>query len=103
VSKKFSLGTAAAGARVGIVDADILGPSYPGMLRHHQPVEEAERRPGGKELNPAEQHGLKVGSAMAMLTGDDEPACFYAAKMVWEKYLKIVSCDGVSMGIAGLT
>jgi ATP-binding protein involved in chromosome partitioning len=59
------------GAAVGLVDADILGPSVPVMLGlpAGAPPEVTE---DGRVV-PAERHGLKVIS-MGMLTGDDNPA-----------------------------
>jgi ATP-binding protein involved in chromosome partitioning len=71
VSVNLALALQQLGARVGLVDADILGPSIPGMLG----IETDERplmTPDGKMI-PAQRHGLKVVS-MAMLTGDDNPA-----------------------------
>ncbi|SQD77204.1 Mrp,Iron-sulfur cluster carrier protein [Moritella yayanosii] len=71
VSVNLALALQQLGARVGIVDADILGPSIPGMLgieTDKPPL----MTPDGKMI-PALRHGLKVVS-MAMLTGDDDPA-----------------------------
>ena len=59
------------GSRIGLVDADVLGPSIPGMLglATGQPP---ATTPEGK-IVPADRHGLKAIS-MGMLTGDDNPA-----------------------------
>ncbi len=59
------------GGRIGLVDADVLGPSIPGMLglATGQPP---ATTPEGK-IVPADRHGLKAMS-MGMLTGDDNPA-----------------------------
>ena len=59
------------GDRIGIVDADILGPSIPGMLGipTGQPP---GATPDGRAV-PITRHGLKAIS-MGMLTGDDKPA-----------------------------
>jgi len=92
VSVNLALALQRLGARVGVVDADILGPSIPGMLG----IVTGERpatTPEGKMI-PAEQHGLKVVS-MAMLTGDDEPAVLRGPMV--GKYLKMF-VDGVQWG-----
>ena len=72
------------GFRVGLVDADLYGPSIPGMLGI----------PGGtppamtpdKKVIPAEAHGVKVIS-MGMLTGDDKPAILRGPMVT--KYLRM--------------
>ncbi len=59
------------GGRVGLVDADVLGPSIPVMLglsTSQPPATAADQK-----IVPAERYGLKVIS-MGMLTGDDKPA-----------------------------
>lgn len=71
VSVNLALALQQLGARVGLVDADILGPSIPGMLGI-ETDEPPLMTPDGKMI-PAQQHGLKVVS-MAMFTGDDNPA-----------------------------
>ncbi len=71
VSVNLALALQQLGARVGIVDADILGPSIPGMLGIPT-GEPPARAPDGKMI-PVERHGVKAVS-MGMLTGDDKPA-----------------------------
>ena len=58
------------GLKVGIVDADVYGPSIPGILgiAADKPAMTSEG-----QIIPAERHGIKVIS-MAMLTDDDSPA-----------------------------
>ncbi len=59
------------GYRIGLLDADILGPSIPGMLGLT-----TDQPPGfdaGEMITPAERYGLKTIS-MGMLSGDDKPA-----------------------------
>ena len=57
VAANLALAWAAAGARVGILDADIYGPSQPMMLglQGQRPT-----APDGKHLVPLEAHGLKA-------------------------------------------
>lgn len=59
------------GGRVGLLDADVLGPSIPGMLglpTGQQPAQTLDQK-----MIPPERHGLKAIS-MGMLTSDDKPA-----------------------------
>jgi ATP-binding protein involved in chromosome partitioning len=57
VAVNLALAWAAGGARVGMLDADIYGPSQPMMLglQGQHPA-----APDGKHLQPLEAHGLKV-------------------------------------------
>ena len=59
------------GGRPGLVDADILGPSIPGMLG--LPTGQPPATTDAQKIIPADRHGLKVVS-MGMLTDDDKPA-----------------------------
>ena len=59
------------GLRVGLVDADLYGPSIPGMLGI--PGDRAPEMSSDNKVIPAQAHGVKVMS-MGMLTGDDKPA-----------------------------
>jgi len=56
---------------VGLIDADVLGPSIPGMLG--LPVGEPPEVAEDGRIIPPERHGLKAVS-MGMLRGDDNPA-----------------------------
>jgi ATP-binding protein involved in chromosome partitioning len=71
VSINLALAVQQLGGRIGIVDADALGPSIPGMLGIPTGQPPATT-PEGKVL-PAERHGLKTMS-MGLFTGDDTPA-----------------------------
>ena len=84
VSVNLALALQQLGARVGIVDADILGPSIPVMLGIPT-GEPPATTPDGKMI-PAERYGLKVVS-MGMLTGDDNPAVLRGPMV--GKYLKM--------------
>ncbi len=92
MSVNLALALQQLGARVGIVDADILGPSIPGMLGIPT-GEPPATTPDGKMI-PAERHGLKVVS-MGMLTGDDKPAVLRGPMV--GKYLKMF-VSGVQWG-----
>jgi len=92
VSVNLALALQQLGARVGIVDADILGPSIPGMLGI--PTGEPPKQTPDSKIIPAERHGLKAVS-MGMLTGDDQPAVLRGPMV--GKYLKMF-VDGVQWG-----
>ena len=92
VSVNLALALQQLGGRVGLVDADILGPSIPVMLgipTGQPPVQTPEGR-----IIPTERHGLKVMS-MGMLTGDDNPAILRGPMV--GKYLKMF-VGGVQWG-----
>jgi ATP-binding protein involved in chromosome partitioning len=68
----LALALSAEGARVGVLDADIYGPSQPTMLGiKGQPVSK-----DGKSMEPMSNHGLQAMSIGFMIDGDDSP-------MVW--------------------
>jgi ATP-binding protein involved in chromosome partitioning len=92
VSVNLALALQQLGARVGIVDADILGPSIPGMLGI--PTGEPPATAADGKMVPAERHGLKVAS-MGMLTDDDNPAVLRGPMV--GKYLKMF-VGGVQWG-----
>jgi ATP-binding protein involved in chromosome partitioning len=84
VSTNLALALAAKGAAVGLVDADLYGPSVPVMLG----IETGKvptRSPSGK-VTPAQVHGIKVIS-MGMLTDDDKPAILRGPMV--SKYLRM--------------
>jgi ATP-binding protein involved in chromosome partitioning len=68
----LALALAAEGARVGMLDADIYGPSQPTMLGISGQPQSAD----GKTMNPLEAHGLQAMSIGFLISGDDTP-------MVW--------------------
>jgi ATP-binding protein involved in chromosome partitioning len=70
VSVNLALALQQGGGRIGLVDADVLGPSIPVMLglsTGQPPAMTADQK-----IVPADRYGLKVIS-MGMLTGDDNP------------------------------
>ncbi len=84
VSTNLALALAAQGTAVGLVDADLYGPSVPGMLG----IEAGKApmmTPSGKVI-PALAHGIKVIS-MGMLTDDDKPAILRGPMV--SKYLRM--------------
>ncbi len=84
VSVNLAIALAGRGHRVGIVDADLYGPSIPGMLgidTAKPPAMTPE-----KKVIPATAHGVSVIS-MAMLTGDDKPAVLRGPMVT--KYLQM--------------
>ncbi len=72
VAVNLALALAADGARVGLLDADIYGPSQPHMLGL---VGERPTSEDGKSMQPLEAHGLQVMS-IGFLIDPDQP-------MVW--------------------
>ena len=71
VTANLAVALARRGLRVGLVDADLYGPSIPGMLGVPAGAEPALSAAG--KVVPAQAQGVKLIS-MAMLTGDDKPA-----------------------------
>ncbi|WP_028009454.1 iron-sulfur cluster carrier protein ApbC [Solimonas flava] len=71
VAVNLALALVAEGARVGLLDADIYGPSQPRMLG----TEARPTSPGGKRMNPIIAHGLQAMS-IGFLVDEDQP-------MIW--------------------
>lgn len=92
VAVNLALALLKVGARVGLVDADVLGPSIPGMLglATGQPPEATA---DGKIIPPV-RYGLKVVS-MGLLRGDDNPAILRGPMV--SKYLQMF-VGGVDWG-----
>jgi ATP-binding protein involved in chromosome partitioning len=85
VSVNLALVLQRLGGRIGLVDADIFGPSIPGMLGMPTGQPPATT-PDGKAI-PAQRYGLKTMS-MGMLTGDDTPAVLRGPMV--GKYLRLL-------------
>jgi len=66
VAVNLALGLKAAGRRVGLLDADVYGPSVPRMLG----INERPRSADGKTMQPLTAHGLKCMS-MGFLVAED--------------------------------
>ncbi len=83
VTANIAVAMAEAGLAVGVVDADVYGPSIPRMLgvAAEKPAVTPEQK-----VVPAEAHGVKVIS-MAMLTDDDQPAILRGPMVT--KYLQM--------------
>jgi ATP-binding protein involved in chromosome partitioning len=71
VAVNLALALQERGGRIGLVDADVFGPSIPGMLG--LPTDEPPATTPDHKIVPAERHGLQAMS-MGLLTGDDRPA-----------------------------
>ena len=72
------------GGRVGLVDADVFGPSIPGMLG--LPTGEPPLTTPERKIVPAERFGLQTMS-MGLITGDDTPAVLRGPMV--SKYLQM--------------
>src|SRR3984893_2238663 len=92
VSVNLALVLQRLGGRVGLVDADVLGPSIPGMLGISTGRRPAAT-PDGKVI-PAERHGVKTMS-MGMFTDEDTPAVLRGPMV--GKYLRML-IGGVQWG-----
>jgi ATP-binding protein involved in chromosome partitioning len=68
----LALALSAEGARVGILDADIYGPSQPTMLG----ISGQPKSRDGQSIEPMSNHGLQSMSIGYMIPGDDAP-------MIW--------------------
>lgn len=68
VATNLALALSALGSRVGLMDADVYGPSIPLMLG----VTDKARSGDGQRLQPIERHGVSVIS-MGMFVGDETP------------------------------
>ncbi|TKG94504.1 MRP family ATP-binding protein [Puteibacter caeruleilacunae] len=61
VSVNLAVALAKAGAKVGLIDADIFGPSIPKMFGEEDARPSAERIEDGRDLiNPIEKYGVKI-------------------------------------------
>jgi ATP-binding protein involved in chromosome partitioning len=72
VSVNLAVALAQAGAKVGMIDADIYGPNVPTMLGLEQTTIEVRKEAEGDILEPAFNHGVKLVS-MGFLIDRDQP------------------------------
>jgi ATP-binding protein involved in chromosome partitioning len=77
VSVNLALALARTGAKVGILDADIYGPSVPLMLGMGKSAMEVENN----KLQPAQSHGLKVVS-FGFFADQDHQAAIYRGPII---------------------
>jgi ATP-binding protein involved in chromosome partitioning len=59
IAASLALGLAHTGAKVGLLDADIYGPSVPTLFNVHSPPEMIEKE-GKNVMLPIESHGIKL-------------------------------------------
>src|SRR3546814_20650884 len=76
VTTNLALGLAQLGLKVGVLDADIYGPSQPRMLG----ISGRPTSPDGKRLNPMDNYGLKCMS-MGFLVAEDTPMIWRGARL----------------------
>ena len=83
VAVNLALALAVEGARVGILDADIYGPSQPIMLG----TRERPTSPDGKRMNPIGALGLQAMSLGFLIDVDSQPAIWrgpMATQALWQ-------------------
>jgi len=85
VAVNLAIALSQSGSRVGLVDADILGPSIPGMLG--LPPDELPAVTADGRMVPPERYGVKAAS-MGLLRNDDNPAILRGPMV--SKYLQML-------------
>ena len=85
VAVNLAIALSQRGSRVGLVDADILGPSIPGMLGI--PPDQPPAATADGRMVPPERHGIKSAS-MGFLRNDDNPAILRGPMV--SKYLQML-------------
>ncbi|MBR9813697.1 iron-sulfur cluster carrier protein ApbC [bacterium] len=85
VTANLALALAGEGARVGVLDADIYGPSQPRMLGCRQ----RPSSPDGKSMLPLEAHGLQTMS-IGYLVDEAEPT-IWRGPMVTQALMQLLS------------
>ncbi|WP_419419032.1 iron-sulfur cluster carrier protein ApbC [Legionella sp. D16C41] len=84
VTVNLATALARAGARVGILDADIYGPSIPLMLGQHKPVEIS-----GEHYLPVKVHGIYAMS-IGYLMPSDEQALIWRGPMLAKSLIQML-------------
>jgi ATP-binding protein involved in chromosome partitioning len=85
VSVNLALALAAEGAKVGILDADIYGPSQPRMLG----ISGKPQSPDGKTIIPMEAHGLQAMSIGFLV--DEETPMIWRGPMVTQAMMQLLN------------
>ncbi|WP_233842352.1 iron-sulfur cluster carrier protein ApbC [Dyella sp. 2HG41-7] len=85
VSANLALALAAEGAKVGILDADIYGPSQPRMLG----IQGRPESPDGKSITPMTAHGLQAMSIGFLV--DEETPMIWRGPMVTQAMMQLLS------------
>ncbi|WP_115331640.1 iron-sulfur cluster carrier protein ApbC [Legionella busanensis] len=85
VTVNLATALARAGARVGILDADIYGPSIPLMLGQHKPVEIS-----GEHYLPVKAHGIEAMS-IGYLMPSDEQALIWRGPMLAKSLIQMLN------------
>jgi ATP-binding protein involved in chromosome partitioning len=84
VAANLATALAATGAKVGLLDADVYGPSVPQLMGVHESARVAERK-----IVPHEAHGVKLMS-LGFLTQDDRPV-IWRGPMVGQAVKQLLS------------
>ncbi|AIF48585.1 iron-sulfur cluster carrier protein ApbC [Dyella japonica] len=85
VSANLALALAAEGARVGVLDADIYGPSQPRMLG----ISGKPQSPDGKTIIPLEAHGLQAMSIGFLI--EEETPMIWRGPMVTQAMMQLLN------------
>jgi ATP-binding protein involved in chromosome partitioning len=83
VAVNFALALQAEGARVGILDADVYGPSQPMMLGSR----ERPSSPDGRRMHPIRAHGLQAMSIGFLIDSEAQPTIWrgpMATQALWQ-------------------
>ena len=84
VSANLALALAAEGAKVGVLDADIYGPSQPRMLG----ISGKPESPDGKSITPMQAHGLQAMSIGFLV--DEETPMIWRGPMVTQAMMQLL-------------
>jgi ATP-binding protein involved in chromosome partitioning len=85
VSANLALALKAEGARVGVLDADIYGPSQPRMLG----ISGRPESPDGKSITPMQAHGLQAMSIGFLV--DEETPMIWRGPMVTQAMMQLLT------------
>ncbi|GAA0696651.1 iron-sulfur cluster carrier protein ApbC [Dyella marensis] len=85
VSANLALALAAEGAKVGVLDADIYGPSQPRMLG----ISGKPESPDGKTITPLQAHGLQAMSIGFLV--DEETPMIWRGPMVTQAMMQLLN------------